>query len=507
MMRELDAGAIAAGTPGDVLMERAGRGAFREIRAWIRQLPESAAERFLILCGKGNNGGDGYVIARLAAGAGLRVEVISSCPVDALTGDAALNASRLPASVPVTHVTGMLPADVLRPGTLIVDALLGTGISGCIREPVAGWITQVNASGLPVVALDVPSGLNSDDGTISGPVIQARLTVTMGLPKTGLFIGEGTERTGRLRCVDIGLDPEQVKFAESAFNVITAADVAPFLGRRPFDGHKRTFGSLGVVGGSEMYRGAPMLAGEAGLRTGCGLATVVMPKAAAQVVDRACRALMIRPLDDHGSGCFSADVVRDLHPMADDFDTVVAGCGMTVSPGGAPVLGELLGWDCPKVIDADALRLLARFPQLLQARKNAVILTPHPGEFKALWQGILTTTSMPESRWEQAVQLAVETGCFVVYKGAGTVVAFPDGDWALNTTGDTALATAGTGDVLAGMIGGFTAQGLPARAAAICGVFLHGVAGEISTRGTRGVIADDLPGLIPEAMRMVNPLA
>ncbi|MDT8389528.1 MAG: NAD(P)H-hydrate dehydratase [Lentisphaeria bacterium] len=507
IMRELDAGEIAAGTSGDVLMERAGRGAFDAIRAWIRHLPKAAVERLLILCGKGNNGGDGYVVGRLAAACGWPVTVVSSCPLEALTGDAARNAARLPDAVTVTHLTGALPATAFAPGTLIVDALLGTGISGAVRQPVAGWIRQVNASGLPVVSLDVPSGLNSDDGVGVGPVIQAALTVTMGLPKTGLFMGEGPACRGRVRCVDIGLSPERTASAESALDVITAADVAPFLKPRPFDGHKRVFGALGVLGGSATYTGAPMLAGEAGLRTGCGLVTIIMPSAAAHTVDRGCRALMIRALDDHGSGCFSAEMVRELHTMADDFDAVVAGCGMTAAPGGAAALGEILGWDCPKVIDADALRLLACFPQLLHGRKNTVILTPHPGEFKALWHGFFAAAPMPVSRWEQAVQLAAETDCVVVLKGAGTLVASPTGDWTMNTTGDTALATAGTGDVLAGMIGGFTACGLPPWEAALCGVFLHGLAGEISDRGVRGLIADDLPGLIPEAMRMVNPLA
>lgn len=507
VMRSLDAATIAAGIPGDVLMERAGRGSFAALEEYLKLLPECHRKRILVLAGKGNNGGDGFVVARLAAEAGYQVCIDSVCGIDGLTGDCLTHAQRMPSTVEWEDCDGSLPSHHLQAGTVVVDALLGTGIKGHLRQPYSDWIARVNESQLSVVALDIPSGLNGDTGQCAGDAIIADLTVTMGLPKSGLFRGEGLLRSGRLRCVDIGLLPGLVEEAAADFETVTAEDVRPLLGRRPAAGHKGTFGRVLTIGGASEYTGAPILAAEAALRAGAGLSTVVLPQSILGRHDRGTRALIVRGANDSGTGVLSGACMADLRTFADQTDALVAGPGLTRAPGVGQLVGELLAWDCPKVLDADALIALSREKALLGGKRGETVLTPHPGEMLALLEGFDLKHLAGEERSEQALQLAGKTGCYVVLKGRGTVLAAPDGRWAVNSSGGSALATGGTGDVLAGLMGGFLGQGLPVWDAIRLAVFVHGRAGELSLVGDRALIADDLLTLIGPAMRLISPLS
>ncbi len=503
-MRELDRGTMAAGTPGLLLMERAGLGAFLELQAFVERLPARHRRRLLVLAGKGNNGGDGYVLARHAAAAGWAVELQAVVPTDDLPVDARLQAAALPAAV--RHLVGAarLPDEALAEGTVVVDALLGTGVAGPLREPYATWIAQVNGSGLPVVALDLPSGLDADTGTAAGLAMVADLTLTMGLPKQGLLTPAGLAACGRLRCIDIGLDAELVAAAPAAGEAVFAQDIRAWLGRRPAAGHKGTFGQVLVVGGSTAYAGAPVLAGAAALRGGCGLATIAVPASLAGRLPSLPKALIVQPLADR-DGHLARVSVPQLRGLRRP-DVVVLGPGLGISPAALPVLGELLSWPLPVVVDADALRLLASLPQLLAGRVAPTILTPHPGEMRALVEG-LGLTAAPEDRLGLAAAVAAATGCQVIFKGLGTILAAPDGRCRINASGGNALATAGSGDVLAGLVAAFLAAGLAVDDAMAAGVFLHGRAGELSPHGDRAFTADDLLEAIPVALRDLSPLA
>ncbi len=503
-MRDLDRRTIEAGTPGEILMERAGTGAFYELLAYVELLDSRHAIQFLVLTGKGNNGGDGYVVARLIEEhTDYPVTVCSTCELDELSGDALLNAERLPADIPF-EVVNELPDELLVPGTVIVDALLGTGIVGDVREPYATIIGQVNAAGLPVVAIDIPSGINGDDGTMGNAAIEADLTVTMGLPKTGLFLDAGLEHSGRLRVIDIGIPAQFTDAALGPFNGIFAADVRPFLRRLPKTAHKGTMGRIAVVGGSRRYPGAPVLAGRGAIRAGGGLVTLATPASIGPLLRLPLNSLILEPLDDDGTGCHRADA-PGLDAFAAAQDVLVVGPGLSREPAALDTAVQLLRSDRPMVLDADGLLAVGRQPDLFP-RQATTVLTPHPGEMRRLLTALDLDDLADADRLVQAGAVAQQLGAIVVLKGAATVIAAPDGTITVNGSGCPGLATGGSGDVLSGIIGAFLVHGEP-LAAVQAAVFLHGLAGELAPGGQRQLVADDLPELLGEAMQLVSPFA
>ncbi|MFW5894022.1 MAG: NAD(P)H-hydrate dehydratase, partial [Verrucomicrobiota bacterium] len=389
----------------------------------------------------------------------------------------------------------------------LVDCLLGTGIRGRLRSPFDTLIPAVNRSGCQVVAIDLPSGLDADTGACDPEAIIADLTITLALPKTGLLTTGGLEYCGLLRCVDIGIPPQFAAEAEDTGEAVFRQDVTPLLPRRPRGGHKRTFGDLLVVGGSVPYAGAPMLAGAGALRQGTGLVQVAMPAAAATIAPRRFASLIVHPVGPASGRYFTAACVEDVVRLTQRAAALVFGCGVGKPREAAPILRALLQTRIPLLIDADGLRALAHLGADCAKRAAANILTPHPGEMRALLEGFEMTELLSASREEQAMQLARRIGAIVVLKGAGTVIASPTAGACVNSSGTTALATAGTGDVLAGVIGGLLAQGMNSWDACRCGTFVHGLAGEISPFGQRGMTADDLLDLIPYAIRLCSPFA
>jgi NAD(P)H-hydrate epimerase len=513
VMRELEEAAMAAGRSAEELMERAGVGAARELRDWCEQrLTPAHRQRWVVLAGKGNNGGDAYVVADwLAAHTSQPVTVYAAAHPDTLTGAARHHARHLSPAVPVLVVDGALPAAALEAGGVIVDGLLGTGLAGAVREPFATFIRQINASGRPVVALDLSSGLDADTGEPLGGAVLADLTLTMGLPKAGCFTVAGARHTGALRVVDIGLPEAAVAAAPAVLQVVTAADIAPLLGRRPHAAHKHTFGQIVVAGGSTDYAGAPLLAGAAALRSGAGLVTLAVPATLRPWLRPRYDALMLRAIPDAGTGHLMPSPVWDDVVAGAQAVLFGPGCGRVLATGGA--LAVVLRTPHPLVVDADGLRLLAARPELLPrsvaepaAAPPVTVLTPHPGEMRALLDGFGLGALATAARPEQALALARRTGAVIVLKGAQTVTAAPDGAWCVNSSGSSALATAGTGDVLAGLIGGLLAQGWTGWDAAHAAVFIHGLAAELAPTG-RALVADDLLELIPGALRQLSPFA
>ncbi len=504
-MHELDRLTIESGISGKTLMERAGTAAGLHILDFISSLHPSHARRIIMLAGKGNNGGDAYVAARfLSVKTSIPIKIFSACRRDELSGDAKLNADRLPSDIPCEIRSELAAGDFLD-GDIIVDGLLGTGTKGALRQPYKQWIETVNASAKPVISLDIPSGLNGDDGSISGPAIRADLTVTIGLPKRGLFTGRGPDFCGRLRCVDIGISSPLIEKIPSDINAIFESDVKKFLGRLDMNSHKGSRGHVLVIGGSIKYRGAPFLSAEAALRSGAGLVTVSVPESVQSPL--LMRSLIERKISDNGSGFFSADAFPELSSLITAADSVVVGPGIGDETSIKKLLTLISEIEKPIVFDADALNIISRNPEIITKRMYPSVLTPHPGEMKRLLKGMDLEKMSDSDRLAQASILAEKTHSTVVLKGHRTIVAARGRKIFINSSGSPALSTAGSGDVLSGIIGSFIAQGLSTFEASICAVFIHGLAGENGKYGNRGLTADDLPGLIPETMRMISPFA
>ncbi len=503
-MRRLDALAISsASASGFTLMDRAGKGAAEEIRRYLEGLPHPQRRRCVILAGKGNNGGDAWVVARALHQQGLAVELYSCCRRDELAPDARLHAALLPTAVPRREAISEVPAEALQSGCVIIDGLLGTGLHGAPRDPYRRLIEQVNASGLPVVALDIPSGLDGDSGTAACAIV-ADLTLTMAFPKTGLVRGDGPRHCGAIHVIDIGFPPAVASTAPSLGGAFTQADAAPLLGRGDPAAHKNSFGHVLCVAGSRQYAGAAALCASAALRSGAGLVTLAYP--AAMPRPPSPHALICTPLGDtRHDEVFSDAMVPQLQQSLLNKNAVVYGPGS--SPAATPgVLRALLAAAIPMVIDADGLRLLAAHPELLDVTQAGLVLTPHPGEMAALLRGLGLADAVQASRHEQAKALAARCHAVVVLKGQHSIVATPDGrEPTINLSGTAALATAGTGDVLAGMIGAMIAQGMSPEDAARCAVFVHGVSAECWRGAQRALIADDVVELIGSALRLIAP--
>ncbi len=499
-IRALEEQVINGGGTALDMMERAGATAAEHAWHWCRsRLDPIHVRRWTVLAGKGQNGGDALVAARhLAARSGLPVVVYLTVPREELTGAAREQAARLPHQIPVLTVKE-LPAEALAYGCVIVDGLLGTGLNGPPRPPVSRWIEQVNAAGIPVIALDLPSGLNPDSG-LGDLVLTADLTISMGLTKRGLLQPEGRRHAGILRVADIGLPAAPVP--ENEPEGIFEQDVRPLLLRRPQESHKNRFGHTLVLGGSVSYAGAPALVAEAALRAGCGLATLGVPEAARTLVRPGLNALIVE-----GIPAESPRRTETLKRLMTRVQVLVCGPGAGRGPGTRQLLRECAESDLPLIIDADGLRELAEDPLIFPHRKALTVLTPHAGEMLALLEGYGLEDLLNLPRLEQAFGLARSTGCWIVFKGQATVVASPDGRSAVNSSGTNGLGTAGTGDVLAGLLAGLLAQGLAPWDALRAGVFLHGRAAELFPGGDRALTADDVIHLFGAAFRSVTPFA
>jgi len=485
-MRKIDQYTIGTiGIPAIVLMENAGRAVAEEAaRVAEEACPASGrAPRWLVLAGKGNNGGDGLVCARHLAERGWDVCVVYAAPPESLAGEAAVQRD-------IAQRLGLAQV-VYEPGKLdwnrwdgIVDALLGTGTSGAPREPYASLIREANASGKPIVAIDVPSGLNADTGETADPCIRARVTVALAMMKRGLVLYPGAEAAGEVVVRPIGIPEEAAhRFGVSAF-VLNEATMRRKFGvslplPRRADTHKGTYGHALVIAGSRDMSGAGLLCAKAALRAGCGLVTWAVPESLALPLAGRLPEAMVRGIADGGRGDWRETPAERLAACAEGKQAVVVGPGLGRWPGDDAWLREL--WDAvqaPLVVDADGLNMLAAAgsPLSWPRRRAPTVLTPHPGEMARLCG--LATPEVQRDRIGLARRYAEQNGVVLVLKGARTVVATPQGGVYVNTTGNAGMATGGAGDVLAGVIGSLLAQGLDADAAAALGVYLHGAAGD-----------------------------
>jgi NAD(P)H-hydrate epimerase len=476
------------GMPSALLMENAGRGLAEVARSVAG--PEG---RFTVLCGPGNNGGDGLVAARFLHEGGARVVVALVGDAAKLTVEAKRNLAALKGFGVVPRALASLPES--GPGDVVVDALFGTGLSrapaGTFSEAI-GVISRWRAAGAKVVAADVPSGLQSDTGEPFSPCVEADVTVAFGFLKPGQVLEPGASLCGRVRRVDIGMGGEAVKaLSEPMLLVVEESDARGTLPVRRADSHKGTFGHVLVVAGSRGKTGAAALVAKAALRSGAGLVTVAARGDALDTIQSHSAEIMGTPLD--GTGPLGLGDLDALLAAAEGKDALVMGPGIPRGPQTGALIGELLSrMELPAVLDADALNAVATDLSVLRRAKAPVVLTPHPGEMARLTGK--PTKEVQTRRLECVKQLSAELGVTVVLKGDRTLTAHPDGHVFINTTGNPGMATGGSGDVLSGLCGAFLAQAFPMPDAVWTAVYAHGLAGDLvaARRGQLGLIAGDL---------------
>ena len=511
-MRQIDQDTIEGiGIPGIVLMETAGSAIVRAIE---HHYP--TCQRIGILAGKGNNGGDGIVIARQLAHIGQDVRLFLVSPPESFTGEAAVNlqiaknlklrieeiltdaALETEESVSLNHTASC---------ELLVDAIFGTGLRGKVREPIATIINTINNLSIPILSVDLPSGLDADTGHPLGTCVRADRTVTIGLPKRGLLVHPGAEFAGKLEVVDIGF-PEQVVGAQNIkVHWTTAAEAAEWVPSRPSASHKGTYGRVLVIAGATGMTGAAALASKAALRAGAGLVTLATPKHLNPILEGLLPEVMTLPLPETEAGSLAVSATSTILEFAEKTESVLAiGPGLSQNPETVALVHQLVrenqaqGLGLRMVIDADGLNALAQATELIPLLGKDAVLTPHPGEMARL-----TNTSVPTlelDRISTAQQFAYEQGVTLVFKGAPTVTGTLNGNVWINSTGNPGMATGGMGDVLTGVITGLIAQGVSSEKAGALGVYVHGLAGDIVSErlGTHGLIASDVLKAVPEAI-------
>ncbi|MBI3607555.1 MAG: NAD(P)H-hydrate dehydratase [Nitrospirae bacterium] len=509
-MRRLDRETVETyKIPVLVLMEQAGMGVVREME---RRYGELGQRSIVVLAGKGHNGGDGLVAARHLLQRGADVQVFLAFPADAMRGEAKTQAEifrniggRI--ADPSAFDRGAFRS-ALAEADVALDALVGTGLSSPLSGFAAELIADLNAARRPVVAIDLPSGISADTGEMLGAAVRADLTVAFALPKRGHFLPPGSEHTGDLQVVDIGIPKRAVEHAALPLSLFTEGEAVARLPRRPREGHKGTFGHVFVVAGSRGRSGAAMLASRAALRAGAGLTTLACPESVLHAGEEKSAEIMTLPLPETAEHTLAARALDLLLSASKNATVVAVGPGLSTHPETQAVVRELIArLTVPMVVDADGLNALADHLEPLRRPHAPMILTPHPGEMGRLTR--LGTREVQHRRIELAVEFARAHHVVLVLKGARTVVATPDGRATINPTGNAGMATAGTGDALTGAIAGLLAQGLSVEDAARLGVYLHGLAGDLlaAERGERGMMAGDLVNGIPAALRRLSPMS
>lgn len=500
-MREIDRKAIEErGLPGLTLMENAGRA----VADAALRITEGYPDRpILVVCGRGNNGGDGFVAARHLAEMGRTVRVFLASPPAEITGDARHNLDRLAA-------VGLSPQPISDPepltrscdqAGLIVDALLGTGLSGKVKGLAGQLIEAMVKCGRPVLAVDIPSGLDADTGEPLGLAVRAQETVTMGLPKLGLFLHPGADHAGRVTVADIGFPADLIAESPALAELTDPEWVRMLLPRRARTAHKGDFGRVLVIAGSVGFTGAASLCAEAALRVGAGLVTVGCPASVNDILEVKLTEAITFPLPETYQRSLDTRALALILELAERADVLAVGPGLSRQPETSLLVRRLVTRvDKPMVLDADALNALAEGPGILEGDHAPAVLTPHPGEMGRL-------LGIPAGKVQQrrAYYAEAATNRFrsvIILKGACSLIAEAGRPLTVNPTGNPGLASGGTGDVLTGMVAGLIGQGLLPFEAACAAAYLHGLAGDLAARqlGEASLMAGDLLNWLPQAI-------
>jgi len=503
-MAECDRRAVEEyGIPGVVLMENAGRGVARIAETLLGNV---TGKEVVVFCGKGNNGGDGFVVARHLFNAGARVRVFLVGKKSEVKGDAATNlhiAERM--GLPLQELAAAEHIPDLGSTSLVVDALLGTGLQGNVHGALAEVIEIINGLRAPVLAIDVPSGLNSDVGSILGVAVRATATATMAALKRGLLFSPGREHAGVVEVVDIGMPSALLRGENVDTWQVEVSDVLRTLPKRAPNAYKNVCGMALVVAGSTGMTGAAVLSAETVLRSGAGLAYLAIPASLNAIIEEKATEVISKPVAECRPGHLGLAAVAQVVELFRQVHAVAIGPGLSTEQETVEaVWGMVSACELPLVVDADGLNALARKPELLARRSGRLVLTPHPGELARLTgqsrEAILANPVDTARQWAQ------RWGEVLVLKGAPTVVATPGGHVYINSTGNAGMATAGSGDVLTGLITGLLAQGLSPEHAALAGVYLHGLAGDLARDelGERGMLAGDIMRQVPAALQRIE---
>lgn len=504
-MQNLDKAAInQLGIPGVVLMENAGLQVRGEIH---RILGDLKGKTITIFAGKGNNGGDGFVVARHLLNAGAQVKVMLFSDISDITGDAKINLN-------ILQAMGHKIYSIINPNSLnivklamvytdlIVDAIFGTGFKGTVSEHVGSVIEIINSAAKPVVAVDIPSGLEANTGEVKGPCIKATSTVTFAYAKIGLLVQKGPDYVGKLTVADISIPPDLILTQNSKRFLITPEIVRNIMPVRKADGHKGTYGRVLVVGGSGGLSGAAALAGTAALKAGAGLVTLAVPASLHDLMEVKLTEVMTKPLSETEEVSIAPEAVPEVQELAQNTDVLALGPGLSANPGTVTFVRELLtGMGVPLVIDADGLNAIAGEDKLVAGCKVMPVLTPHPGEMARLLG--IKTEQVQNNRVEAALSAARKYNSVIILKGSRTVVCSPDGTTYINPTGNPGMASGGSGDVLTGVVAGLLGQGLSPLEAAAAGAYFHGLAGDLAAaeKGMLSLMAGDILDYLPQATR------
>ena len=503
-MREIDRRTIEeVGVPSLLLMENAGLGIVRVVE---RTFKEKCRKSVAIFCGKGNNGGDGMVVARHLFNRGIPVDVYLVGQRHELKGDALINSQILSGfGIQILQIEQKKDLRRVKECDLIVDALLGTGVTGEVRGVLAKVIDWMNRSCLPVVSVDLPSGLHSDDGTYEGACVRPVATATMAELKRGLVIPPGREIAGEVTVVDIG-SPDFISQSVGVNTfLLEENDVKNRLPKRPPAAHKGVFGKILILAGSPGMTGAATLASKAALRVGGGLTILGIPRGLNAILEEKLTEVMTKPLPETSNGTLSLKSEPEIGSLLEWADVLAIGPGLTTESETSELVRKVVtGTQRSMVIDADGLNAFSSYSEQLEEKKGEFIITPHYGELSRLIG--VPIEEISKNCMEIARESAVRFACVVILKGSPTVIASPEGDVFVNPTGNSGLATPGTGDVLTGMIIGFLAQGCSVLDAGICGVYLHGLAGDIAANavGERSLIAGDLNRFLEQAILRIE---
>ena len=485
------------GIPGIVLMENASQAVYRRAASYLYKNHE---RKVLILVGKGNNGGDGLAVARLLKQRNFDVTIGFVGEISQTTGDALLQLEIVKKlDIPIVCGDWEQLTREIQQAPFIVDGLLGTGLTGEVREPIRSIIREINRSNAYVISIDIPSGIDSDTGRICGVAVRANETVTFALPKRGLILDPGAERAGKVTIADISIPEQVLRTIPIKCETLDKAEAAKLLPIREKRSNKGTYGRLFMLAGSPYMTGAAVLCAKSAYRSGAGLVYACAGEEVRTVIKQALPEAVLVPFVKQLEGVELPDL--DLASM----DAVVAGPGLGRSKEAEQRFFNLIQKvSCPMVLDADGLNLMAENPSFWQDLDGLPVITPHPGEMSRL-TGI-SVEDILQNTVKAAMDFSKERQVITVLKDSSTVVTHPDGRIYINQTGNPAMAKAGSGDVLSGVIGGLLAQGLDSYQAAVLGVYIHGLAGDLAAEklGQYGGLASQLSDYLALAFRSLE---
>lgn len=508
-MRDLDRKAIEEfGIIGPILMENAGLEIAKEI---LHRFPQIGDENIVIVAGKGNNGGDGFVVARHLFNHGSRPHILLLSPKKDVKGDAGLNLGIIDKmGIAITEIESpdMWGKEKvkLEEASLIIDAIFGTGLTEPARGLYAQVIEDINQAKAFTVAVDIPSGLSSDSFQVIGPCVRADLTVTMAASKIAHVFAPSEEWVGELAVADISMPPFLFEGDDLKLEMVERDTILPYFQNRKKETHKGTYGHLFIISGSLGKTGAAVMAGKAALKMGAGLVTVGTPQSCLPMVARGMVELMTEALDETPEGTLSSQALEKAVLLSEGKDAVMMGPGISSHKSTAVLVLSLLPrLKIPVVLDADALNILASQPDVLKSMTQPVVLTPHPGEFARLLN--VSTQDVMKDKLELVPRFAQEYGVYLVLKGYKTLIASPDGMVYINPTGNPGMATGGSGDVLSGMIASMIIQSDNLLEALLAAVYVHGLSGDMAAEkmGEKPLLASNITSYLPMAIKTLVP--